>query len=67
MQLCISNPWPRQSRYSTERTIFTTYNETVGGHNHSILAKLSGVTHTFDLRLMTQCETVGNWQIDRSG
>ena len=43
----ISNPQPRASRYLTERTIFSTCNEAVDGHNHSIHAKFSGVTHTF--------------------
>ena len=30
-----------------ERTVLTTHNETVGELSHSILAKFSGVTHTF--------------------
>ena len=43
----ISNPGPRPPGYFTERTILTTRNETVDELNHSILAKCSGVTHTF--------------------
>ena len=43
----ISNPQPRPPGYFTERTILTTRNETVDELNHSILAKFSGVTHTF--------------------
>ena len=43
----ITNPHPRPSRYLTEMTVLTTHNETVDELNHSILAKFSGVTHTF--------------------
>jgi len=39
----IPNPQPRPLRYLTERTIFSTCNEAVDGHNHSIHAKFSGV------------------------
>ena len=40
----ISNSQPRPPRYST---IHITHNEIVDELNHSMLAKLSGVTHTF--------------------
>ena len=43
----ISNPLPRPLRYFTERTLLTTHNAMADGLNHSILSKLSGVTHTF--------------------
>ncbi len=41
----ISNP--QSPRYFTERTILATSNETVDELNHTILAKFSGVIHTF--------------------
>ena len=43
----ISTPQPRPPRYSTERTLLTTHNDMVDELNHTILAKLSGVTHIF--------------------
>ena len=43
----ISNPQPRPSKYFTERTLHTTHNSMADELNHSILAKFSGVTHTF--------------------
>ena len=43
----ISNP--QSPRYFTERTILATSNETVDELNHTILAKFSGVIHTFQV------------------
>ena len=43
----ISNPEPRPPGYLTERIMLTTHNETIDELNHSILAKCSGVIHTF--------------------
>jgi hypothetical protein len=43
----VSDPEPRPPGYFTERAILTTRNDTVDELNHSILAKVSGVTHTF--------------------
>ena len=49
-----SSPWnllrysqPRPSRYFTERTFLTTHDAMADELNHSILAKFSGVIHTF--------------------
>ena len=53
----ISDPQSRPSRYFTERTILTTHNGTVDGLSHSILAKSSGVTHTFAGYDKVVCET----------
>ena len=43
-----SNPQSRQSRYFTEKVTLTTHNEIVDELNHSILAKVSQVIHTFE-------------------
>ena len=53
----ISDLQSRPSSYFTERTTLTTHNETVDGLSHSILAKSSGVTHTFAGYDKVVCET----------